>query len=91
MANAAKDQNLIPTILGTSNADGATPVRVKANPTSHGLDIDDDTTGSDLGPANAPRDGNFIPALIAVSSVDGVTPVVVYADPSNGKLLVKST
>lgn len=89
MPNASRDQNNVPTLLATLNTDGATLVLVKADPTNHGLKIDDNTTGSDHGPTDALRDQNFVTALMGVSSADGVTPVSVYAD-SNGNLLVDS-
>ncbi len=90
MADAKRDSNFIPTLLGGLNTDGTTLVRVKVNPANHGLKVVDDTTGTDHGPTAAPRDSNFVPAMMAVSSVDGVTPVVVYAD-SSGNLLIDST
>lgn len=90
MANASRDENSIPTLLGTLDSDGSTLVKVQVSPISHGLVVDDNTTGSDNGPTNAPRDENSVPALMAVSSADGVTPVVVYAD-SSGALLIDST
>lgn len=90
MADAKRDQNNVPTLLCGLNTDGVTTVRVKVNPTNHGLKIDDNTTGTDHGPTNSPRDNNFVPALMAVSSVDGVTPVVVYAD-SSGNILIDSS
>lgn len=40
MANAARDDNFVPTLLGASSADGSTPVRVYANPTTHRLLVD---------------------------------------------------
>lgn len=89
MANAPRDNNFVPTLLATLNTDGATLIPVKADATTHGLSVDDASTGSDNGPTVAPRDENFIPALTAVSSADGVTPIVVYAN-SDGKLLVDS-
>lgn len=89
MANAPRDNNNVPVLLGTLNSDGETTIAVKADSSLHALMVDDNTTGSDNGPSAAPRDQNFIPALMAVSSVDGVTPVVVYAD-SNGNLLIDS-
>lgn len=90
MANAAKDENFVPTLLGTLESDGATLVRITASPTNHGLTISDASTGSDHGPTNAPRDENFVPALMAVSEADGVTPVVVYAT-AGGALLIDSS
>lgn len=86
----AKDQNQVDTLLGTSNADGKTPVIIKASPTAHSLATDDNTTGSDLSNDIASRDNNMVPVLIAVSSADGITPVAIYAD-ANGQLLIKSS
>ncbi len=90
MANAAIDENSVPTLTAGLNTNGSTIVRVLANPTSHSLKINDGNTGSDHGPTNALRDENSRPVLLATSSADGVTPVVVYAD-SSGKLLIQST
>lgn len=40
MADASRDQNFVPTLLGVSNADGETPVKVYADPTTHRLLVD---------------------------------------------------
>lgn len=90
MAQAARDENNVPTLLAGLSTDGKTPVRVKANASNHSLSVMDGSGGSDFGPSVAPRDQNNVPALLAVSSADGITPVVVYAD-SNGNLLIQST
>lgn len=37
MANASRDQNNVPTLLGASSTDGVTPTLVYADPTSHRL------------------------------------------------------
>lgn len=37
MAQAGRDQNFVPTLLGVSNVDGTTPVAVYADPTTHRL------------------------------------------------------
>lgn len=37
MANAARDENNVPTLIGASTADGKTPVRVYADPDTHRL------------------------------------------------------
>lgn len=37
MANASRDENNVPTLLGVSSVDGTTPVPVYANPTTHRL------------------------------------------------------
>ena len=90
MAQALKDQNSASSLLGVLNTTGTSTVKVKADPTNHGLKVSDGTTGTDHGPANALRDENFVTGLMAVSSADGITPVAVYAD-SSGNLLIQST
>lgn len=77
MANAARDENNVPTLIATLNSDGATIVRVGVEPATHLLNVEDNTTGTDNGPDRALRDENFVTTLIGVSSVDGVTPVAV--------------
>lgn len=37
MANATRDENSVPTLLGSSSTDGKTPVRVYADPNTHRL------------------------------------------------------
>ena len=86
--NAQRDQNHVPTIISPLDSDGSTVVRVKVNPTDHGLKFNDDTTGSDNG-GNSLRDENHTPVLMGISSDDGVTPVAIYAN-SDGELLVDS-
>lgn len=90
MANAYKDENGVSTIIGALNTDGSTIVRVLADPSTHVLNVNDGTTGTDYGPVNDLKDANGVNCLMAVSSVDGVTPVVLYVD-SNGALLTDSS
>lgn len=40
MADAKRDSNYIPTLIGVSNADGVTPVVLWADPTTHRLLVD---------------------------------------------------
>lgn len=40
MANARRDNNFVPTLLGVSSTDGSTPVTVYADPTTHRLLVD---------------------------------------------------
>lgn len=90
MTQARKDNNQVNTMLGTQQTDGVTPEHIKANPTTHGLTIDDNTTGTDQSPTDiAKRDQNMVPVLIAVSETDGATPVQLYVD-ADGKLLIDS-
>ena len=44
MANAKKDDNRIATLIGTSSSDGATPINVYVDPTTHRLLVDNATT-----------------------------------------------
>lgn len=89
MANAKKDNNSVPVIMGVLNTDGATPTMVKADPSTHVTDTEDNTTGSDLGADNAARDSNGEPVLLAVSEDDGSTPVPIYVN-SSGQILIDS-
>ena len=88
--NAKRDQNRITTAIAVSNADGTTIDLIKVNPTGHGIQIVDGSTGTDHGTVNAQRDLNHIPVWIGISSVDGTTPVEIYTNGS-GKLLVQSS
>lgn len=90
MANASRDENNVPAIIALDAANGTDIVRVEADPTTHALSVDDDTTGTDYGPTNDARDQNNVPTFMAVSSDDGVTPVPIYATAS-GALLVDSS
>lgn len=40
MANASRDANFVPTLLGVSSTDGSTPVKLYADPTTHRLLVD---------------------------------------------------
>lgn len=91
MANAARDNNSEPTLLGTSSADGTTPIRVRVNPSTGAMQVNDAITGSNLSGNIAARDSNNIPVLMGVSSVDGVTPTPIYADATTGELLIDSS
>lgn len=90
MANASRDENSVPTILGVLNTTGTSLVRIKGSSSTHALQVSGGTSGSDNGPTNALRDENSIPGLMAVSSADGVTPVPLYVD-SSGSLLIQTT
>lgn len=86
-----RDENKIPVSLGISDADGSTLLEIQAEPTSHGLMVDDGASGNDLSGDNALRDDNRVVCLTAVSSTDGVTPVQLYINSATGKLLIQST
>lgn len=90
MANAKHDKNNVPTIIAVLNTNGTTITNITASPVSHGVGINDGSSGTDHGRPNAFHDSNNVPTWMAVSSSDGKTPIILYADPS-GNLLVKST
>lgn len=90
MSYAAIDANSNATITGLLNTNGTTITRIKATPTTHLLETNDGSTGSDHGGDHANFDDNQRTTLFAVSNVDGVTPVALYVD-SSGKLLTQST
>lgn len=54
MANAKKDQNRIPTLLGVSSSDGVTPVLIYGDPITHRLYVD---TGGSGGFTSLPATG----------------------------------
>lgn len=88
MANAKRDSNRIPVILGILDTDGSMPTRIKVNVSnSNSILADDDTTGSDNGNGN--RDDNRVSVMFAASSADGTTPVALYVNSSN-ELLIDS-
>ncbi len=91
MTNARLDENGRPTMIATLNSNGSSIVRITANPTNHGLSIDDNSTGSDNGNNSgiANLDENSKPVLTALSSSGDGALVEVYCD-SSGKLLIDS-
>ena len=90
MISTSRDSNRIPTIMGTLNADGLTPVSVKVNSSTHSLDVSDGTTGTNHPFVDAQRDANRVSVIWGVSSADGVTPIPIYIN-SSGRLLIQST
>lgn len=90
MTDARRDANFVPTLIAASSANGTSIIAIKADPVTHGLEVDDASTGTDHGPAYAVRDSNHVPVMLCVSADDGVTPVELYADPLTGNLLIDS-
>ena len=88
MANAKIDNNNIPTIIGVLNTNGITPTIIKANPIYHLLNINDGSSGSDLGGDIASRDDNGNITLTATDANNNIIPL--YVD-SSGNLMVKSS
>lgn len=63
MADASRDENTIPTLLGASSADGKTPVKVYADPDTHRLLVD--STAGVVGPGSSTDN--------AIARFDGTT------------------
>lgn len=92
MANALKDQNDRPTLIGVDKTTPTTIRRVTANPSNfNGLSVDNGTTGSDNGNNGgiALLDENSVAVMTALSSAGDGTLVEVYVD-STGKILINS-
>lgn len=85
-----RDNNGIPTALGTLDTDGITVVSIQVNPVNHALKFQDGESGTSFSSTTAQRDNNRVPALWGVSSDDGVTPIYIAVN-SDGKVLTKST
>ncbi|TXG77190.1 hypothetical protein E6Q11_03155 [Candidatus Dojkabacteria bacterium] len=99
MANAYKDENGSNTITGVDSSNGTTIRRALADPSTHALAVENNTTGTNYGPAIAPKDENEVTTFWAVASrtvtsngidyVEGITPVPIYID-SSGQVLIDS-
>jgi len=89
--NAGHDANGRPTIICASETDGVTIVPIFANPTSHGVLNDDNTTGSDNGNngGNAMLDQNGVNVWLAESSDGSGSLIEVYGN-SNNQILINS-
>lgn len=90
MVNAKRDGNNVTTLLSILNTDGITLSIVKINPVNKGLKVDNNTTGSDLGPNRALHDENSVTTIQAVSNSDGSTIIPLYVN-STGNLLIDAT
>lgn len=89
MANAAKDQNFVPTMIAISTADGTTILPIYINASTHGIKIDDASTGSRTG-NHALKDANGISTLCALSSAGDGAIVPLYVNNSTNGILIDS-
>lgn len=90
MTNAVRDNNGVTTLMVMSDANGVTPMLVYADPVTHAIIFDDNTTGSGPARTDALRDQNYETGLIATSNADGVTPVPIYGIAASGKIYINS-
>jgi len=89
MANAPRDNNYVPVLMGVLNTDGTTLVPIAVSSTSNGVKFDLSATISFTPSSIALRDANNVTILMGVSSADGVTPLPVSVT-SSGAILVDS-
>lgn len=66
MANAARDENFVPTMLAVSSADGTTPTLVYADPTTHRLLVDTPKT-SGSATAQTTTNANVLTVTVGAS------------------------
>lgn len=88
MAETKRDNNGVEVMMGALNTDGETPTRLQADPSTHVLQVDDNTTGSDAGKDLARRDGSGVPTLCATDSSGNIITLFVN---SSGQLLIQSS
>lgn len=90
MADAKRDQNNVPTLLGVSNVDGVTPVVIWADPVTHRLLVDASGGGSsiELQTDGVPNGDQTLLNLIAGTNItltdDGVGGVTIDATGGGG-------
>lgn len=100
MAQAARDENSVPTLLAASSSDGKTPVRVYADPTTHRLLVD--ATAGVVGPVSSTdgaivlwdgttgqtvKDSNLVPGGTTTAPSTTATPVFTSYYGGNTKAL----
>ncbi len=100
MTNAFRDENNVPTLIASSSADGKTPVRVYADPTSHRLLLD--ATSGVVGPGSSTdgaialwdgttgltiKDSNLVPGGTTTAPSTTATPVFTSYYGANTKAL----
>jgi hypothetical protein len=89
--NASRDLNRKPTVIGVSDLDGVTILRLYVDPSHHSIIPSDGTSGTDYGTVDAQRDLDHDACWMGTSSADGKTPVAIYFDNTNNGLKTKST
>jgi len=89
---AKKDQSGRNTITTASLNDGVTIVPNLADPSNHGLIVDDGVGGTDNGNnlGNAMLDENGVAVWTALSNADDGEIIEVYGDPVTGAVLIDS-
>lgn len=88
MANAKKDDNSYPTLIGISCVDGVTPVKVVVDPVTGGVGVDATTVISVVPSYTTQVDDNDSPVMKGVSSSNSNTVLPIYVNPSTGQILI---
>lgn len=73
MAQAARDENDVPTLLAASNVDGTTPVRVYADPVTHRLLVDLPTSGGTVTSVSVATANGFAGTVATATTTPAIT------------------
>lgn len=96
MANAAKDENDVSTLIAVSSADGSTPIRIYGDPTTHRLLVSASfatasTTWATTGNTNTVTDANVTSSSF-ISVMFATPPAGFWAIvPGNGSFVITSS
>lgn len=88
--NAVIDGSNVSSMIASVSTPLVAPIRIYANPTTHGIWLEDNTTGTNYGLTDVKHDDNGKECLSAVSNSDGTTVVPLYANGGH-QLLVSSS
>lgn len=88
MVTSKTDNNGVATAFGVLNTDGETVTLLRANPTSHALDVSDGSSGSDIGRDTSKHDDDMRTSMCATDASGNIIPL--WLNSSN-QLLIKST
>ncbi len=88
MADASRDSNSIPTLIGASSVDGKTPVKVYADPTTHRLLIDNAGGGSGTVTSVSVTTANGFAGTVATATT---TPAITLSTTVTGILIGNGT
>ena len=81
MAEAKRDENFVPTLIGVSDADGTTPIAVYVDPVTHRLKVDLSTGSGSVtsvsvvsanGFAGTVADASTTPAITLSTTITGI-------------------
>lgn len=87
---ASVDDNGFPVIYGVSHLDGVTPVRIRFNPSTRGIKVDDTTSIAFNPLVNTNQNTNEYPFAKATSSADDATTRPWVVNASTGAVLIST-